>query len=55
MGAAAPPRIVADLLVPDAHVLGWNPAAAMAARRLVRQHGIECVITSGPPHSTVLM
>ena len=55
MGAAAAPRIVTDLLVPDAHVLGWNPAAALAARRLVRQHGIECVITSGPPHSTHLI
>jgi glycosyltransferase involved in cell wall biosynthesis len=55
MGAAAPPRIVADLLVPDAHILGWNPAAVLAARRLVRRHAIECVITSGPPHSTHLI
>ena len=55
MGAAAPPRIVADLRVPDAPVLGWNPAAGLAARRLVRERGIECVITSGPPHSTHLI
>ena len=55
MGEGAPPAIVADLLVPDAHVVGWNPAAAWAARRLVRQRRIDCVITSGPPHSTHLI
>lgn len=55
VGGVKPPALVADLLVPDAHVLGWNPAAVWAARRLVRQHGIDCVITSGPPHSTHLI
>jgi glycosyltransferase involved in cell wall biosynthesis len=55
MGEGAPPAIVADLLVPDAHVVGWNPAAAWAARRLVRQRRIDCVITSSPPHSTHLI
>jgi glycosyltransferase involved in cell wall biosynthesis len=55
MGEGAPPAIVADLLVPDAHVLGWNPAAAWATRRLVQQRRIDCVITSSPPHSTHLI
>jgi glycosyltransferase involved in cell wall biosynthesis len=55
MGEGAPPAIVADLVVPDAHVVGWNPAAAWAARRLVRQRRIDCVITSSPPHSTHLI
>ena len=55
MGEGAPPAIVADLLVPDAHVIGWNPAASLAARRLVRQRRIDCVITSSPPHSTHLI
>ena len=55
MGEGAPPGIVADLLVPDAHALTWNPAAAVAARRLVRQRRIDCVITSSPPHSTHLI
>jgi glycosyltransferase involved in cell wall biosynthesis len=50
-----PPALVADLLVPDAHVLGWNPAAAWTARRLVQERRIDCVITSGPPHSTHLI
>jgi glycosyltransferase involved in cell wall biosynthesis len=55
MGEGAPPALVADLLVPDAHALTWNPAAAWAARRLVRQRRIDCVITSSPPHSTHLI
>ena len=55
MGEAAPPAIIANLIVPDAHLLGWNPAAALAARRLVRQRRIDCVITSSPPHSTHLI
>ena len=49
------PAILGDLLVPDAQVLGWDPAAAQAARRLVRERRIDCVITSGPPHSTHLI
>jgi glycosyltransferase involved in cell wall biosynthesis len=43
------------VLVPDAHLLGWNPSAAWAARRLVRERRIECVITSSPPQSTHLI
>jgi glycosyltransferase involved in cell wall biosynthesis len=50
-----PPALVADLLVPDAHVLGWNLPAAWEARRLVREGRIDCVITSSPPHSTHLI
>jgi glycosyltransferase involved in cell wall biosynthesis len=55
MGEGAPPAIVADLVVPDAHAVGWNPAAVWAARRLVRERRIDCVITSSPPHSTHLI
>ncbi len=55
LGEAAPPALVADLVVPDAHMLTWNPAAARAARRLVRERLIDCVITSSPPHSTHLV
>jgi glycosyltransferase involved in cell wall biosynthesis len=55
MGEAELPAIVTDLLVPDAHALSWNPAAALAARRLMRQRRIDCVISSGPPHSTHLI
>src|SRR4029453_6165659 len=55
MGDTELPAIVTDLLVPDAHALSWNPAAALAARRLMRQRRIDCVISSGPPHSTHLI
>jgi glycosyltransferase involved in cell wall biosynthesis len=55
MGEAKPPALVADLVVPDAHLVTWNPAAVRAAHRLVRERRIDCVITSGPPHSTHLI
>ena len=55
LGEAKPPALVADLVVPDAHVVTWNPAAAWTARRLVREREIDCVITSSPPHSTHLI
>jgi glycosyltransferase involved in cell wall biosynthesis len=54
-GVAKPPALIADLLVPDVHVVSWGPATALAARRLLRQRRIDCVITSGPPHSTHLI
>ncbi len=55
LGEASPPALVADLVVPDAHLLTWNPAAARAARRLVRERRIDCVITSSPANSTHLV
>ncbi len=55
IGEAAPPALVADVIVPDSHVATWNPFAAWAARRLVRERRIDCVITSSPPHSTHLI
>jgi glycosyltransferase involved in cell wall biosynthesis len=55
LGEAKPPALVADLVVPDAHLVTWNPAAVWAARRLVREQRIDCVITSSPPHSTHLI
>jgi glycosyltransferase involved in cell wall biosynthesis len=52
--AKPPPRLLTDVLVPDSEVLGWLPAAVPVVRRLVRMREIECVITTGPPHSTHL-
>jgi glycosyltransferase involved in cell wall biosynthesis len=49
------PAILTDLLVPDAHVLGWDPAAIRAARALIRAWEVDCVISSSPPHSTHLI
>jgi len=58
-GAAGPlpaaPRILTDGLVPDAHVASWLPFVIPAARRLVRQRQIDCVVTNGPPDSTHLL
>jgi glycosyltransferase involved in cell wall biosynthesis len=42
------------LLVPDESV-GWNVTAIPAAVRLVRQHGIDWVITTSPPGSVHLI
>jgi glycosyltransferase involved in cell wall biosynthesis len=45
------PRLLADGLVPDGYLASWVPSAVMAARRLVRARAIDCLVTSGPPHS----
>jgi glycosyltransferase involved in cell wall biosynthesis len=42
------------LLVPDASV-SWNVTAIPAAVRLVREHGIEVVLTTSPPGSVHLV
>jgi glycosyltransferase involved in cell wall biosynthesis len=47
----AAPALLASVIVPDAELVSWVPAALLAARRLIARHDIECVITSGPPDS----
>jgi glycosyltransferase involved in cell wall biosynthesis len=47
-----PPLVMTRNLVPDFGLVTWVPAAFAATRRLVRDHRIECVVTSGPLHST---
>lgn len=49
------PRILADVVVPDAYLLSWVAGAVPAARRLIVERAIDCVITSGPPHSVHLL
>lgn len=49
--AEAAPRWMTHGPVPDAGFVAWVPAAARAARRIVRERGIDCVITSAPPDS----
>lgn len=41
----------ANLFVPDARI-GWVPFAQSLAKKIIKEHGIETVITTGPPHST---
>jgi glycosyltransferase involved in cell wall biosynthesis len=50
-----PPRWFTDVWVPDECLLTWVPGALARARGAVREREIECVITSGPPHSTHLL
>ena len=40
----------ANLFLPDARV-GWLPYAIPAGRRLIAGHGIDAILTTGPPHS----
>jgi glycosyltransferase involved in cell wall biosynthesis len=46
--------IRANFFIPDAR-RGWNRYALSAARKLILQHGIELIVTTGPPHSTHLI
>lgn len=52
---ADPPVLLNQGLVPDAHVATWLPGAVRAARRIVRDGVIDCVITSAPPDSVALL
>lgn len=53
--APAAPRLLTSGLVPDAHVAAWVPFAIPAARRLVRERAIDCLITNSPSDSTHLL
>ena len=50
----APPA-VARLAVPDPTAASWAPFAAVAARRVVGEREIDCVITSSPQESAHLV
>jgi glycosyltransferase involved in cell wall biosynthesis len=45
------PVLFTRVVVPDTYALTWVPLAQRLARSLVRDRAIDCVITSGPPHS----
>jgi glycosyltransferase involved in cell wall biosynthesis len=46
--------LLTKVLVPDAHVVSWLPAAVRALRRLIARGGVDCVVTTGPPDSAHL-
>jgi glycosyltransferase involved in cell wall biosynthesis len=49
-----PPGLLTKVLVPDAHVVSWLPAATLSLRRLVARGDVDCVVTTGPPDSAHL-
>jgi glycosyltransferase involved in cell wall biosynthesis len=53
--APEPSRLFTRGLVPDTWVVSWLPYAVRAARRVIRERGIEVVITNSPPDSTHLL
>jgi glycosyltransferase involved in cell wall biosynthesis len=50
-----PPRVLTHVLVPDAQVLSWAPAAWRAVRRLVREQRPDVLVTSSPFDSAHLV
>jgi glycosyltransferase involved in cell wall biosynthesis len=53
--AKPPLSVIPRVVVPDVGLVTWLPAALTAARRLMREHQIDCVVTTGPMHSTHLL
>ncbi len=49
------PRWFTDVVVPDELLLTWAARATVSARRLVREREIDCVVSTGPPHSSHLI
>jgi glycosyltransferase involved in cell wall biosynthesis len=49
------PHPLSRVLVPEPLVLAWAPFAIRRARRLQRDRGFDCVITSSPPESAHLV
>ena len=49
------PHPLSKLIVPEPLALAWAPFAARLGRRLQRERGFDCVITSSPPESAHLV
>lgn len=47
--------LLTKLLVPDAYVASWLPAAVVATRRLIAEDPVDALITSSPPESVHLL
>ena len=50
-GSYSKPSRLESVLVPDIAAATWLPFAVMRTLRLVRESGVDCVITTGPAHS----
>jgi glycosyltransferase involved in cell wall biosynthesis len=49
------PRWVTDTVAPDEFLFSWVTPAFPRFRSLVRDGRFDCIVTSGPPHSTHLL
>jgi glycosyltransferase involved in cell wall biosynthesis len=49
------PAPLTRVVVPDSHLVSWMPGVLAAARRVLRERPIDCVLTSGPPDSAHLL
>ena len=49
------PHPLSKLVVPEPLALAWAPFAIRTARRLHRERGFDCVITTSPPESAHLV
>jgi glycosyltransferase involved in cell wall biosynthesis len=54
-GSYSKPSRLESVLVPDIAAATWLPFAVTRSRRLVRESGWDCVITTGPAHSVHLV
>lgn len=50
-----PPAVLTRVLVPDAFVLAWVPAALRLARSVIKERRVDCLITSSPFESVHLV
>ena len=50
-----PPSVVTRTIVPDPYAISWTPMALRAARGIIRQRTVDCIVTSGPHESTHLI
>jgi hypothetical protein len=54
-GSYSKPSRLESVLVPDIAAATWLPFAVKRSLRLVRESGLDCVITTGPAHSVHLV
>jgi glycosyltransferase involved in cell wall biosynthesis len=54
-GSYSKPSRLESVLVPDIAAATWLPFAVTRSLRLVRESGLDCVITTGPAHSVHLV
>lgn len=50
-----PPSVLERTIVPNPYLVSWTPMALRAARRINREHQVDCIVTSSPHESTHLV